>query len=164
MALRWRTPPRSRPRQALRASAPPGSAGAWGRPARERRGRLYARPQYLANSLNSSRDPKGLFRRDDECVVRLAPVRHFDGHAGTRRAKPLNSVLNAFLVDARTAVEREDLGVGQPARRVAEHRHLIIPVRHDPAVEERHRLALAHALAVDSRVADRARHLDPMGP
>src|SRR5712691_12178294 len=127
MAPRWRTARRSRPRRALRASAPRGSAAGWDRRGHERRERRSALHQYLANSLNSSRDPKGLFRRDDERVVRLAPVRHLDGYAGTRRAEPLNSVLHAFLVDARTAVEREDLGVGQPARRVAEHRHLIIP-------------------------------------
>src|SRR3989441_3867218 len=168
MAPRSRSVSRSRLPRAPRASAPPGSADGWGRPMHERLGRRCARHQYLANSLNSSRGQKRgggrLLGRDDESVVLLTPMCHLDGHTGTRRAKPLDGMLDTYLVDAGSAVEREDLGGGQPACGVAEHRDLILSVRHDPAIEEGHRLTLAHALAVDRRVADRACDLDAVGP
>ena len=69
-------------------------------------------------------------------------------------------MLNAGLVDVRAAVEGEDLGIGESLRGIAERGDLVVAVRHDPPVEERHRLALADALAVDGRVTDSARHLD----
>src|SRR5438445_12891374 len=101
----------------------------------------------------------GLFRGDDKGVVGLATVGHLDRNAGAGRAEALRGVLHPSLVDVRAAVQREDLGIRQPFRRIAENGLLVLAVRDDPAVEQCHSLALLYSLTVDGPIAHGARPL-----
>src|SRR5438270_12078539 len=98
---------------------------------------------------------RDLFRRDDERIMRLAAAGDLPRNARAGCAEALDGVLHPSVVDVRTAVQGEDLGIGQPLRRVAEDRHLVLAMRDDPPVEEGHGLTLPNALAVDGRVAHR---------
>src|SRR5919108_4988147 len=87
-----------------------------------------------------------LFRGDDERVMRLAAVGDLDGDARAGRPQALGRVLDAGIVDVRTAVEREDLRVGQAFRGIAERGDLVVAMRDDTPIEEGHRLTLTDAL------------------
>src|SRR5205814_7646911 len=105
--------------------------------------------------------PKGeLFGGDDEGIVRLATVGHLHRNAGAGGTEALRRVLHRSVVYIGRAVQREDLGIGQSLRGVDEDRLLVLAVRDDAAVEERHRLALFYALAIDRRIPHGARDLD----
>ena len=94
--------------------------------------------------------------------MRLPTVGHLHRNARTGRTQALRGVLHARVVNVGAAVEREDLRVGQPLRRLTEDGLLVLAVRDDAAVEEGHGLTLSNPLAIDGRIADRARHLDPV--
>src|SRR5438552_10967850 len=94
--------------------------------------------------------------------MRLATVGHLHRNARTGRAQTLRGVLHARVVDVRAAVERKDLRVGQPLRRLTEDGLLVLAMRDDAAVEEGHGFTLSNPLAIDGRVADRPRDLEPL--
>ena len=62
-------------------------------------------------------------------------MRHLHGDARARRAKPVGGTRDPGVVDLGSAVQREDLRAGEALRRLAEHRDVVLTVRHDAAVQ-----------------------------
>src|SRR2546423_6847853 len=101
-----------------------------------------------------------LFGGHDEGIVGLATVRHLNRHAWAGGTEALRGVLHPSVVHIRAAVQREDLGIRQSLRRIDEDGLLVLAVRDDATVEQRHGLALLYALAIDRRIPHGARDLD----
>src|SRR5256885_15260012 len=87
---------------------------------------------------------------------------HLHRNAGAGGTQALRGVLHPSVVYIRSAIQREDLGIRQSLRRIDEDGLLVFTVRDDTAVEQRHRLSLLYALAIDRRIPHGARDLDAM--